>query len=150
MSSIKTIAITFCTLLIIIGFILKMLPRGPLDKNMKTVISLVLLLVLVSPFTKNFTSANIDTPSTTFSSSEQKDPDAIFTAAVNEFKTRVENELENAGYSFSEVSVNYTKTGDTIAINKITITVPGTKNHEKIKKIIRDKFLAPVTVIEDG
>lgn len=151
MESIKTVAVTFCTLLIIIGFTLKMLPRGPLDKNMKIIISLMLLLVIISPLINNFSSKNIEVPSKPqVTSSKEIDPDAIYIAAVDEFKSRVENELKNEGYTYNSVVVSYTKTGKEIAINKVTITVPDTTKSEKIKKLIYNKFLAPVSVIKEG
>ena len=151
MSTIKTALISFCTLLIIIGFFLKILPRSSLDKNMKLVISLVLLLVLVSPFFKSFNAKDLNVSSDLSSSyTVSQDENGLYKAAVEEFKSRVQEELKKAGYDFESVTVNYTKTGDTIAINKIIITTKESKNKEKMKNHIYDKFLAPVTILEDG
>lgn len=76
--------------------------------------------------------------------------DIVYIKAVEEFKNRVETELENSGFNYTSVNISYTKTNNTIAINKITITVKDVTNKQKIENHIYNKFLAPVTVIKDG
>ena len=152
MSTLKITAISFCTFLILAGFILKILPRSTLDKNVKTTISLVLLLILIAPIMKltNYTESEIVNSVSSAPQIVSQNQDIVYIKAVEEFKNRVETELENSGFNYTSVNISYTKTNNTIAINKITITVKDVTNKQKIENHIYNKFLAPVTVIKDG
>ena len=149
MENIKSIAITFCVIMIIMGIVLKLAPKNKLNKNMKTVLGLVMLAILLSPLGKITFSTSAagsfqNIPEITYSAEDYSK--SIIEATVEQFRKDIEKSLTEHKIEYTDINVMYVETAGEANITGVVVFVPEDKNKKKIEKIIENEFLLKATV----
>ncbi len=135
--------------LILIGFILKLAPFGKGQKSVKSVLSLVMVMIIVSPLT---TVANIDPHiSINETSSEINDYSGLIEqTTVSLLKSRIEDVLDEYALAYNYVDITVLNNADKVQITAITVYVNDSKYITKIKTAIRKELQLDVVVAVQG
>lgn len=143
MTSIKEMALSFCVILIIIGFFLKLFPKNQLENNIRNLLSVILLLILVSPFV-NAGSVDYKIPISDFSfealENEQNYKETIINNTLKELKSQIKNYLNRENIEIYDIEINYKIIDDSAEIKEIIIYAESKTNFGEIESLIEKEF----------
>lgn len=150
MEELKNTIFCICISLILIGFFLKLTPKGKLSKNMKHLLSMVILLIILTPLSRgyniNWEAFGLEADiSSEFSESDYKN--RVVENVIALLKNDVEDYLkaENIGYYSVFVKVQ-DREGD-YEISKITVRIKSGYDPTEIEKKVSAEFDLPCEVI---
>ena len=148
MFEVKNTILGICISLLLIGFFLKLSPKGNLSKGMKYLLSMVILLIIISPLKGGIQidlesfGLDVDTSSYVQEDYEEK----VVGGVIALMKKDVESFLYQENVGFYSVAVNTTETEEGIEVREISVNIKSGYDPSRIEKAVSKKFGVPCRV----
>ena len=149
MNVIKATVLGICISLIVIGMFIRLIPKCKNEKGMRYLLSLVVLLIIITPFNKSF-ALNFSMPEIGIESSDSIDTESYNTGIVNSLAQVLEKNvsqfLTDEGIDCYSVDILIQEGTNGKEICGIDVRVKSGYNPEEIKTLVYKKFDLPVNV----
>ncbi len=147
MEEIKTTVLGVCISLLLIGFFLKLSPKSKLTKNMKHLLSMVILLIIITPLSSNY---NINWSAfgigndnlTEYTEDDYKNRVVVNVASI--IKSDVEEHLHQEKIGYYTVKINISENGE---ISEIIINIKSGYAPTTVEESVEKEFNLPCRVI---
>ena len=147
MEEIKTTILGVCISLLLIGFFLKLSPKSKLTKNMKHLLSMVILLIIITPLSNNY---NINWSAfgigndnlTEYTEDDYKNRVVVNVASI--IKSDVEEHLYQERIGYYSVKINISENGE---ISEIIINIKSGYAPTTVEESVEKEFNLPCRVI---
>ena len=145
MYEIKNTVLGIFIALLLIGFFLKLSPKGNLSKGMKYLLSLIVMLIVLAPlkggFSIEFEDFNLNSysPEKTAKTYEER----VVNSVVIMMKKDVEEYLKQEKFGYYSVSVNTVNTEEGVEIRGIVVNIKSGYDPSKVEKSVSKKFGLP-------
>lgn len=148
MYEIKNTILGICIALLLIGFFLKLSPKGNLTNGMKYLLSLIVMLIILAPLKGGFRieldnfNLNQYTPETTKKSYEER----VVNNVVTMMKKDIEEYMTQEKFGFYSVLINTIDTDEGTEVREIVIKIKSGYDPSKVEKAVSKKFGLPCRV----
>lgn len=148
MEQLKAVFVSVCTSLILIGFFAKLLPRRTLSRNMKSLLSFVVLLLILSPLigSGGFRGFDVRGDAETTAESAKDYRVAVAEETVGVLKSRIERFLLKKEVGFYAVTIDYNASDDGVEIGAITVYLKSGFRPPEIQRMLKNEFRIDATV----
>ncbi len=150
MDEIKSTVLGVCVSLLLIGFFLKLSPKGKLTKNMRILLSMVILLIIITPLSRGY-SINLDAfelgTDKSIQHSESDYRNIVVENVVTMLKSDVEVHLKENNFGYYSVLIETSEKEGNAELEKIVVYIKSGYDPTKIQKSVTDKFSLPCDVI---
>lgn len=150
MDEIKSAVLGVCISLLLIGFFLKLSPKGKLTKNMRHLLCIVIMLIIIAPLSKGY-SINWEVFSIEDNESAAYSKSDYTNRVVRNVIIMMENDikkfLEEERIGLYNVHIESTEKADGTELNRIIVYIKSGYDPTKVEKIVKDKFQMPCKVI---
>ena len=132
----------------LIGFFLKLSPKGNLTNGMKYLLSLIVMLIILAPLKGGFRikledfNLNQYKPETTKKTYEER----VVNNVVTMIKKDVEEYLTQEKFGFYSVLINTIDTDEGTEVREIVINIKSGYDPSKVEKAVSKKFGLPCRV----
>ena len=143
MEQLKAVFVSVCTSLIFIGFFAKLLPRRTLSRNMKSLLSFVVLLLILSPLigSGGFRGFDVRGDAETTASESKKDYRvAVAEETVGVLKARIERFLLKKEVGFYAVTIDYSTSDDGVEIGEIPVFLKSGLRPPEMQRMLKNEF----------
>lgn len=150
MQDIKSIVIGISVSLLLIGFFLKLSPRGKMSKGIRHLLSMVVLLIIISPLSGGYELDLNDLGSDNsevVSYSENDYEDRVVSNVMVLMQRDVEEYLNNEKFGYYSVDISTLQTDKGTELNEIIIHIKSGYSPENIEKSVSRKFGLPTKVV---
>lgn len=149
MNVIKATVLGICISLIVIGMFIKLIPKCKNEKGMRYLLSLVVLLIIITPFNKsfalNFSLPEIEDESLYYNNSEFYNKSMV-NALTQVLNNDVSEFLNNEGIEYYSINILTEETTNGEKICGIDLKIKSGYNPDEIEKIVNKRFDLPVNV----
>ena len=145
MAYLKSVLLSICIALILIGFFLKLTPTSKNQRAIKNVLSLIIILVIASPIASNISYDDVKGKEKATTSAVDYSG-LIEGTTVNLLKSRIENAIEQKGINFKYVDIMVTEKNNMTRISAITVYVESKEDIPKVKAAVRQALQLDVGV----
>lgn len=145
MENLKIWAISICVFSVILLFYRMLFPNGNLKKTGETVISILLLFMMIQPFTKLKTDAETLLPKTQWEDFYDSGQTAYYTAAL---ESAVSDSLTAIGVQADEIHANADLDEENyLVLSALEVTVSTEKSDAEIKAQLQKDLEIPEEII---
>ncbi len=146
MTAIKSTILGICISLILTGFFLKLLPKGKMSKNMRNILSLLMLLIIISPLSRSYAidwdSFKFDYEnSASFSETEYKN--RVVENLMILMQKDIEKYLKEKKLGYYSVVIN---TDSNNEISGVTVKIKSGYDPTEVERLVTKEFDLPCIV----
>ncbi len=145
MGNLKSLLLSICIALILIGFLLKLTPAGKNQRAIKNVLSLIIVLVIASPIASNISYEDISFGEKATTSAVDYSG-LIEGTTVNLLKSRIEEAVLQKGITLGFVDITVIEKNNSAQISAITVYVYNKADIQKVKAAVYDALKLDVAV----
>ena len=149
MYEIKNTIFGICISLLLIGFFLKLTPEGKLSKSVKYLLSMVVLLVVLTPIKGGFEIdlRDINADFNSYNYSQKTYEEKVVTSAITLIKEDVEDFLQKEKFGFYSIEISTVKTDDATEIREIIVNIKSGFAPSAIEEAVSKEFGIPCRAI---